>query len=302
MNLKRSLAADAGLLAVTFVWGTTFIIVQNVLDKLTPLQFNAWRFLTAAIILTCWKMCFRGWRPVSARKSVRLIGSGLLLGTFLFIGYICQTVGLLYTSASNAAFITGLSVVLVPLFSIFILKRTPGKAALAGILLAAAGLFFLTTKGQFVINRGDLIVLVCAAAFALHIIFTARVTEKYNSLSLTIIQLTAVALYSFAFGLPTDGLRILDISALLEPDIVAVILFMGVFATAFAYLFQTDLQKVTPATHVGLIFIMEPVFAAWTSVIIQHVILGKTELIGCTLILIGMLFAEWPSGKKRTEQ
>ncbi|WP_100487898.1 DMT family transporter [Sporolactobacillus pectinivorans] len=297
MTFRRALTADAILLGITFVWGTTFIIVQDVLGKLTPMTFNAWRFLIAALFLAAWKLAFGKNKTIDRSHLIRLIGAGSLLGIFLFIGYGCQTIGLLYTSASNAAFITGLSIVLVPILSALLLRKLPPATAAAGILFAVVGLFFLTTHGRFTLNRGDLIVLICAVAFAMHIVFTAKVTEQFSSLSLTIVQLTVVALFSFIFGFSADGVRIIRLQTLLEPDILTVILFMALFATAFAFLLQTFLQKKTPATHVGIIYIMEPVFAAWTSVLFQHVTLGAAELTGCGFILIGMLLAEWPTGK-----
>lgn len=297
MTLRRALTADAVLLCITFVWGTTFIIVQNILDKLAPMTFNAWRFLIAALVLAGWKLMFRHRKKVSLKQFVDLVMAGSILGVCLFVGYGCQTIGLLYTSASNAAFITGLSVVLVPVFSALLLRKLPPAAAVAGIISATTGLYFLTTRGHFIMNKGDMIVLVCAAAFALHIVFTAKVTERFSSLSLTVVQLTVVALLSFTFGFATDGSRTVALNTLLQPDVAVVILFMALFATAFAFLLQTALQKHTPATHVGVIYIMEPVFAAWTSVVFQHVSLGTTELTGCTLILMGMLLAEWPAKK-----
>ncbi|WP_010631257.1 DMT family transporter [Sporolactobacillus vineae] len=297
MTLRRSLAADAILLCITFVWGTTFIIVQDVLNKLTPMAFNAWRFLIAALVLGLWKLLFSGRKKISIKQFADLVFSGSVLGVCLFAGYACQTIGLLYTTASNAAFITGLSVVLVPAFSALLIRQFPPKAAIAGIVFATAGLFFLTTHGHLSMNKGDIIVLICAASFALHIVFTAKVTERFNSLSLTVVQLTAVALLSFIFGFATGGSRSVVPGTLMQPDVVTVILFMALFATAFAFLLQTVLQKHTPATHVGVIYIMEPVFAAWTSIVFQHVRLGTAELTGCVLILLGMLLAEWPAKK-----
>jgi Predicted permease, DMT superfamily len=297
MTLRRALVADSVLLCITFIWGTTFIIVQNVLDQVTPMTFNAWRFLIAALVLAVWKLAFGGRKKITFKQLADLVMAGSVLGICLFVGYGCQTVGLLYTSASNAAFITGLSVVLVPVFSALLLRKVPPAAAVAGIVFATTGLYFLTTRGHFIMNKGDLIVLVCAAAFALHIVFTAKVTERFNSLSLTVVQLTVVAILSFIFGFTVDGGQTVAFGTLLQPGAAATILFMALFATAFAFLLQTVLQKHTPATHVGVIYIMEPVFAAWTSVIFQHVSLGNAELIGCTLILIGMLLAEWPATK-----
>lgn len=316
MSIKKSLFADGALLGITFVWGTTFIVIQDVLDKVPPLTFNAWRFLLAALALLFWPLFAHNKFRLKKRSSplaaadggslrnrhhlLSLILSGSLLGFFLFVGYACQTIGLLYTSASNAAFITGLNVVLVPILSALLLKRRPPVPAVIGVAFAAAGLFFLTTKGAFSINRGDVIVLACALAFALHITFTAKMTEHFASLSLTIAQLSACAVFSFLGGLAFDGYRrLFDFRTLTEPSVLLVFLFMSLAATACAFLLQTSLQKYTPPTHVGIIFIMEPVFAALTSVVFQHVTLGTPEIAGCVLILIGMAMAEWPAGTRR---
>jgi len=303
MTLKRVLFADSALLGITFVWGTTFIIVQNILNQLTPLTFNAWRFFFAALFLISWQF-FTSKKRKSANVlySWKLIGSGALLGGFLFAGYVCQTIGLLYTSASNAAFITGLSVVLVPIFSAILLRNAPHKAAVIGVIFAAVGLFFLTTRGQFSLNKGDVIVLVSAVTFALHIIFTAKVTEQFNSLSLTIVQLAFVALFAFITGYIFEGGEAFNFHILFQGDVIIVVLFMALFATAFAFLLQTALQKETPATHVGIIYIMEPVFAAWTSVLFQNARFGPSELTGSLLILLGMLLAEWPTGGQTIER
>ncbi|WKB34696.1 DMT family transporter [Terrilactibacillus sp. S3-3] len=314
MSIKKSLFADGALLGITFVWGATFIIVQDVLDKLPPLTFNAWRFLLAALALFFWQLWTKNrsrqikqGKSLSAagpgrtgRRFLSLILAGSLLGFFLFVGYACQTIGLLYTSASNAAFITGLSVVLVPILSALLLKRRPPATAVIGVMAATGGLFFLTTKGAFSINRGDTIVIACALAFALHIIFTAKVTEHFASLSLTIVQLSVCAILSFFCGLVFDGYRrLFDFQTLTEPSVLLVCLFMALAATACAFLLQTALQKYTPPTHVGIIYIMEPVFAALTSVVVQHVALGAAEMAGCALILAGMALAEWPAGSRR---
>ncbi|MFT8871235.1 MAG: DMT family transporter [Sporolactobacillus sp.] len=290
----RILLADSALLGITFIWGTTFIIVQNTLDKLPPLAFNAWRFLLAALFLIAWQLFFRK-RPASTRTplySPRMLLTGSLLGIFLFVGYLCQTVGLLYTSASNAAFITGLSVVFVPILSALLLRRRPPLNAVAGVAFSTAGLFFLTTRGTLALNRGDWIVLICALAFAMQIVFTEKWTAEFASLPLTIVQLTTVALLFFLFGAFFDAGKLVNVRLLLEPGVFLVVLFLALAATAIAFLLQTVLQKETPATHVGIIYIMEPVFAAFTSILFQHVTLGIAELSGCALILLGMLLAE----------
>ncbi|MCI1858645.1 MAG: DMT family transporter [Sporolactobacillus sp.] len=294
-NLRSVVAADTALLAVTFIWGTTFTVIQDTLDRLTPMALNAWRFLLAAAMLGLWQLIDRRHNRLAGGNALHLLLAGGVLGTILFAGYGCQTVGLLYTPASNAAFITGLNVVMVPIFSALLLKKVPSRSVSLGALTAAIGLFFLTTGGRLSFNPGDAVVLGCAVAFALHIVVTEKFTEQFASLPLTIVQLAVVALLSFVVGGLFDGTRVVPVHTLLRADVAAVISFMSLFATALAYLLQTVLQKKIPATHVGVIYVMEPVFAAWTSVLVQHARLSRMELIGCLLILIGMLLAVRPS-------
>ncbi|WP_445009312.1 DMT family transporter [Sporolactobacillus inulinus] len=178
----------------------------------------------------------------------------------------------------------------------------PRRTALLSVPLAAVGLFFLTTHGSFILNKGDLIVLVSSVTFALHIVFTAKVTERYDSYALTIVQLFTVSCLAFAFSLFLEGGNAIAVQQIVQLDVLVVILFMALFATALAFLLQTALQKDTPATHVGIIYIMEPVFAAWTSILFQNAQFGTHEVAGSLLILIGMLLAEWPENLRKPKQ
>ena len=127
---------------------------------------------------------------------MKLLLSGFLLGFFLFIGYAFQTLGLLYTTSSKAAFITGLNVVLVPIISTFILKVKPNRKAIIGVCIATIGLYLLTATGTRSINIGDILVLICALGFALQIVFTEQFTKNFPTLLLTVIQIAVVALLS----------------------------------------------------------------------------------------------------------
>lgn len=297
------MGADLLLILVAFIWGTTFVVVQNAISSLTPLAFNAWRFLVAAIVLIVWRLLFSRNRPNHSTMSLKLILSGGLLGCFLFFGYAFQTIGLLYTSASKAAFITGMSVVLVPIFSSVILKTKPAVTVAIGVVIAAIGLFLLTMVGPIKWHIGDALIFICAIMFALHIIFTAKVTHHFSSLSLTIVQLTTVAILSFASSMMFDGPhKTFDMHTLLQQDVLFACLFTAILATSLAYVLQTNLQRFTSPTHVGLIFIMEPVFAAITAVVWEHDYLNNAGLIGCLLILLGMGLSEWPRKKTQKNQ
>lgn len=299
--LKKTLFADLSLLLVALVWGTTFVIVQNAIDLLPPIAFNGIRFLIAALLLGGWLLLFE--RKQLTFVNRKLIFSGLIIGVWLFIGYATQTVGLLYTSSSKAGFITGLSVVLVPLFSFLILKLRPTKNAIIGVLVATVGLYLLTMTDVSPLNKGDALIFVCALGFAMQIIFTGKYSSKFPSLLLTVVQIGTVAIlsiiYSFFFE---DWQLAFDPSILLNNSVLIALFITSVFATALAFFAQTNFQKFTTPTRVALIFAMEPVFAAATGFIWAQDRLSASAVIGCLLILAGMIFSEVPTAKLSLKQ
>jgi drug/metabolite transporter (DMT)-like permease len=183
--MKKPLFADLSLLLVAIIWGTTFVLVQNAIDFLEPFSFNSIRFLTAAILLFLWLILSD--KKQLKQVDVKIILSGVFIGFWLYLGYATQTIGLLYTTTSKAGFITGLSVVLIPLFSMFILKHFPSKIAVFGVLTATIGLFLLTMTDVASLNNGDGFVFICAISFALQIIFTGKFASIYPTLLLTVI-------------------------------------------------------------------------------------------------------------------
>ncbi|OIK15447.1 hypothetical protein BIV60_09870 [Bacillus sp. MUM 116] len=294
--MKKPIIADISLLLVTLVWGTTFVLVQNAIDLLAPFSFNGVRFLIAALLLFLCLVIFD-------KKQLKLLNSkmllsGVFIGFWLFLGYATQTIGLLYTTSSKAGFITGLSVVLVPLLSIFLAKQYPSRNAIFGVVTATSGLFFLTMTDVTGLNIGDGFVLVCAISFAMHIIMTGKFSSKYPTLLLTVIQITTVAilsiLSSFIFE---DWKKSLDPDILLSKNVLIAIIITSVFATAAAFFIQTNFQKYTTATRVALIFAMEPVFAAIAGYFWAHDRLSISALFGCILIFAGMIIAEFPTDK-----
>ena len=188
--MKASTFADLSLLFVALIWGATFVLVQNAIAFLEPQSFNVVRFTLAAILLGLWLLFFE--KDQLKKLDRKLILSGIMLGFFLFIGYAFQTLGLLYTTSSKAGFITGLSVVLVPLLMIGILKQRPSINSIAGVSAATAGLYLLTMSDVSSLNIGDGLVLICAAGFALHIVFTGKYSSSYPTLLLTTVQIATV--------------------------------------------------------------------------------------------------------------
>lgn len=295
IGLKKRWVADASLLAVTFVWGATFVVVQNAIAFLEPLSFNAVRFSLAWLFLFIWLVIFH--RSLFRHYTLPLIRAGIWMGLWLFSGYALQTIGLLYTTSSKAGFITGLNVVLVPLFSFLFLKQKPSVNAIIGTVMAAAGLYFLTIgDGSWSFNRGDVFVFFCAISFAMHIIVTDKYSARYSSMLLTMTQLFTVAVMCTIFAfLFEDETQMWNAAILQKREVWTALLITSLLATTAAFLIQTNFQKYTTATRVALIFAMEPVFAAITAYIWAGERLTASAIIGCIGILCGMIFAELPA-------
>lgn len=310
--MTKRLMADLILLLVAFIWGTTFVVVQKAIDQLPPYSFLFVRFGVAFLFLLLFIFMRRLFgkpeqrnSPFIAKKS---LGSGAILAIWLFAGYAFQTTGLLYTSSSKAGFITGLSVVLVPFFSFFLLKLRPKFPAVIGVILALIGLYLLAfgdkpavNAGNIIgdavwLNKGDLLVFFCAIGFALQIVFTGKYAGKHDAMALTLVQLGSVSLLNFIFALLFEDVR-LSFSAdiLLSPYMIFALFITSILGTALAFLAQTYFQRYTTPTRVGLIFAMEPIFAALTGVLVAGDVLTLPIIVGCGLIFSGMLLAELPS-------
>lgn len=286
-TLSRQVRADLWLVLVTLIWGATFVVVKNELASISPLAFVCIRFAIAFVV-----MVGITWR-ILRRSNWRELAAGALIGVFLFAGYGFQTVGLRYTTASKAAFITGLCVVLAPLFARLFLAHAPSMYALLGVVMATVGLAMLSLTDDLTLAFGDLLVLGCAASFALHIVAISRFAPKMDPMALTTVQIGVVAVAAAGATLiiePQAGLP--------GAGTWGVAAFMGVVATAFAFTIQNRVQAITTPTHTALVLSLEPVFGALFAVLLAGEVLGLRELIGCGLILAGMLVAEL----KRTDQ
>jgi len=216
--------------------------------------------------------------------------AGLIIGTVLFAGYAFQTIGIQYTSASNAAFITGLSVVLVPVINISFTKKLPNMYAALGALSALSaliGLSLLSLKSGFSINIGDLLIFFCAIAFAFHIVLVSLYVPHMDSTLLTIIQIGTVALFS---SLATAGLESFSIK--LSREVWIGLAICAIPATSLAYWIQNKVQQYTSPARTAIIFSMEQVFGALFAYLLLGEILTTKALVGCGFVFLGMLLAE----------
>ncbi|MGM9927851.1 MAG: DMT family transporter [Bacillus sp. (in: firmicutes)] len=299
--MNKSILADSTLLLVVFIWGATFVVVQDAISFLSPFSFNAVRFFIGFLILCSFYLMF-----VKNRKNhftMKSILAGISIGIWLCLGYGFQTFGLLYTSPGKAGFITGLSVVLVPLLSYFLLKQTLQMNVIIGVICATFGLYMITMLQSTSFGKGDFLVLLCAMSFAMHIIVTGKYAKQYHAMPLTLIQILTVAIISFICSLLfEEPAEMYHINVLLQKEVFIGILITAIFATAFAFLAQTYFQAYTTPARVALIFSLEPVFAALTSYFMIGETFTTSMLFGCCLIFAGIILSEIPFKTKKNEQ
>ncbi|MBM7865821.1 EamA family transporter [Heliobacterium gestii] len=277
------LTADLILLSVAAIWGGTFVAVKNAIAIMPPYTFLAIRFLIAGLFLAV--VAGRRWRSLTGAT----IRHGALLGSCLFGGYALQTIGLQYTTSSHAGFITGLSVVLVPLVSWFILKQAPRSGVLAGIVLAVVGLGLLTLTDDLTMNPGDLLVLGCAFCFGLHIFFAGQFTSRHDPMLLSIMQIFAVSIACAAFAFFSDPPLAAD---QFQSEVWTALALTAIPATSLAFLAQMYFQKFTTATRTALIFATEPVFALIFGVALAGEALTLRGALGGVLVMAGIVASE----------
>ncbi len=279
----KGIQAEIYLLGIVIIWGSTFALIKGVIDTIPPYTYLTYRFLLAALILV---VIF--WKRLK-KLNIMILKKGSLIGIFLFLGYTLQTVGIKYTTATKAGFITGFSVVLVPIISFLLLKEKVSRGSVIGVVLATLGLWFLNYNSSFSFNLGDFLVLLCAFSFAMHIISVGLFSKKLDYVLLAITQITVVFVLSLLMALIFERPAIhLSYSSVIWWSIVIT----GVFATALAFYMQNRFQRHSTATKTAIIFSGEPLFAA----IFAYILIGeKVSLIawvGGLLIIFGMIISQ----------
>jgi drug/metabolite transporter (DMT)-like permease len=281
--------AHCALLVCSFLWGITFVVVKDAL-----LDISVFGYLGARFVLGALPMIWI-YRKDLHRLTRDELRAGIQVGLFMFGGYAFQTAGIARTTASKAAFITGLSVVLVPVFLAVVWRRKIGRWAWGGAAASFVGLYLLTVpiEGLSDLNRGDLLVLGCAVLYAFQIIFISRYTGKYSLGALSCLQVILAGVLS-TIAVPIlnkTGLEHFFVRFTFQMEFGVIV--TAIFTTAIAYPLLVWGQRHTTATNTALILTAEPVFAAITSFVVLHERLGGRPLAGAALILGGICIAEW---------
>lgn len=270
---------DLSLVLVTAIWGSTFLIVQRALPFISPLIFLTLRFALATALLAC---LYR------KRLDAAALIPGAVTGLFLFSGYAFQTIGLQFTTASKSAFLTSLSVPMVPLAAWLVYRRAPGKFEILGVLIASFGMILLTFPGRLAdINKGDVLCFFCAVSFAGQIIAVGHFAKSANFESLVTMQMLTVSLLSLATFWWVE-------QPVFRPTLssIAAVGVTGLLATALAFSIQGWAQQFTTVTRAAVIYSLEAVFATVTSFAVVGEVLTKRAAAGAGLILFGILIVE----------
>ncbi|MGA2096357.1 MAG: DMT family transporter [Candidatus Acidiferrum sp.] len=286
--MTRRLRADLALAFCTLLWGATFVIVKNSLVHASVFVFLAARFTVAAFLMAVFRPhVFR-----SLKREELLAGAAL--GFFMFGGYAFQTAGLQFTTPAKSGFVTGSSVVLVPLLLGIFWGRRLTSWVYAGVCAAVFGLYFLTVPAEGIsqLNRGDVLTFVAAALYAVHIILVGNYSRRHSVAALSVLQVAACAIMAWlATGVTAaTGWQFARFSW--KPDSLLGIAICAILATAVAFSIQLWAQQYTTSSHAAILFTLEPVFASLTSYLMIRERLTPRALTGAAFVLAGILIAE----------
>jgi drug/metabolite transporter (DMT)-like permease len=287
MTNKR-LRADLALLFCAMIWGATFVAVKDALADASVFAYIAVRFALSAVV-----MAIVFWRSLR-ELNLRAIWAGGQIGFFLFGGYVFQTTGLNFTTPSKAAFITGSSVVIVPIILAAFGKRRITAWIWAGALSAFAGLYFLTIPPEGIagLNRGDPIVFLGALMFALHVIFVSRYVAHHSVGALSFVQVATTAVLATVFIPVLAGAHIEQPRWAWTGSLIFALLVTAIGSTVIGFSFQVWAQQYTSPSHTAIFISLEPVFAVLTSWLLAREHFTPRVLFGAALILTGILLAE----------
>lgn len=281
--------ANLLLLSTALIWGFSFVAQRQGMEHLSPFTFNGARFAVGSASLLPILFFFRR-RQTNTQPppwfSPLPLGGGLLLGAALFLGASFQQIGIVETTAGKAGFITGLYVIIVPMLGLIWGQQTRFSTWI-GAILAVTGMYFLSITADFTISRGDLLVLVSALFWAVHVQLISRFSRKFDPLLLSLHQFLFCSLFSWLAALQWEEIRLSGLVNGLFP-----ILYTGIFSVGIAYTLQVVAQKRAHPAHAAIILSLESVFAVLGGWLFLHEMLSLRGAIGCMLMLTGMIVSQ----------
>ncbi len=278
----RKLKAELILVLVAAIWGGTFVIIKLTLLDIPPFSFLSIRFFLASILFY---IIF--FKKIRLPQKGELAGS-LILGILLFTGFASQTFGLVFTTASKSALITGVNLVILPFAQYLIIKKKVGVENWIGIIVVLIGLFLLTQPGDGKINLGDIITLICAVSWAFYIIYLDIASKRINLHIMVFIQFVMVAILSLILALMLEKFSFIHFTTIS----ILGILYTAILATLIATFLGNKYQKETTPVRAGLLFTFEQPSAVIFAMIFIKEYMGYLQLLGGVLMITGILFSE----------
>ncbi len=287
--------ANLLLLIAAVIWGFSFVAQRVGMRYVGPLTFNGVRFALGAAALIPLLMWERknGPRAADGGDRALVLKGGVVAGLVLFMGATLQQYGVVYTTAGKAGFITGLYVVFVPLLGLLVGQKT-GRFVWAGALTAAVGLYLLSAKGIVGIDPGDGLVLLSALFWATHVLVIGRLSRRVAPVRLAVTQFTVVSILSLVGAVLFETIELATLRAAAIP-----ILYGGLLTVAVAYTLQVVAQRRAQPAHAAIILSFESVFAVLGGWLVLSEGLSVRALIGCALMLAGILLAQADSDRLR---
>jgi len=290
---KEEVKSSALLLLTAAIWGFAFVAQRVGMQHVGAFTFNGLRFMLGSISLLPIlyfanrksKESYDDKKEVSDNKSV--IIAGIIAGSVLFFGASLQQVGLIYTTAGKAGFITGLYIVIVPILGL-LLKQKTNVATWLGVLVAAVGLYFLSVNEGFYIEFGDLLELIGAVFWAVHILVIDHFTKKVDALKLSFAQYITCSVLSLITAFVFE-----DINFGVIPQVLIPLLYGGIMSVGVAYTLQVVAQKHAKPSHAAIAMSMESVFASIGGLLLLGEIMPLRGYLGCGLMLAGMLLSQY---------
>ena len=291
--MKKQLSGVIALLGATVIWGSAFIAQSVGMDKIGPFTFQAVRCFLAVVFLFPASALFSKGKPFwKSWADPALWRSGVICGLALFAASSLQQIGLVYTDAGKAGFLTAMYIVFVPFLGLFVGQR-PGRNALLSLIPAIVGLYLLSCTSVSGINKGDVLLLLCAVAFSVQILLIDRHCAGLDGLKLNCIQALVVTVLSVPWALLTETVDASLIASCWLPLGYAGVLSMGV-----AYTLQIVGQKRVAPSAAALLMSLESVFAALFGWLLLHETMTKAELLGCVLVFAAVVISQLPEKKK----
>lgn len=302
--MKTKLKGEAMLLLTALIWGTAFAAQRFGMDYIGPFTFNGVRCMIGALVLLPVILLFQRAKKTQSGQALKetqsgasekktLLVGGLACGVVFFLSSSVQQTAMLYTTAGKAGFITALYIVIVPILGIF-LKQRVRPLLWVCVALATAGLYLLSIKDDFTIGKGDLLVILCAFGFSVHILLIDHFSPKTDGVKLSAVQFLVCAVLSLPFMLAFETIRI---QALL--DCWFPLFYTGVMSCGVAYTLQIIAQKYTEPTVASLLLSLESVFAVLAGILILHEQISTRELAGCIIMFVAILLAQRKEKQKK---